>query len=98
MADTSANQTTSSPDCVIYAKSAGRGRFHWGWHTADHSRQSRTVFAYFYDCLQDARRHGYHVDPAHVVAQLRASRLTIRIVPQAVEQHALSGQTPTAVD
>ena len=98
MADTSANQSASGPECVIYAKSAGRGRFHWGWHTADQSRRSRALFAYFYDCLQDARRHGYDVDPAQVVAQLRASRLTIRIVPQPVEQHAAPLQTPAAVD
>jgi hypothetical protein len=84
VANTSANhRTPARPDaCVIYAKPARRGYFHWGWHSADGRRRSRTVFAYFYDCLTDARLNGYKVDPAEVAAQLRDAKLTIQIVPK----------------
>lgn len=86
MRDTSANQRSSarSGECVIYAKPAKRGHFYWGWHSSDGRRRSRTVFPYFYDCLTDARRNGYVIDPAEVVAQLRGSQLTIEIVPAVV--------------
>jgi hypothetical protein len=84
--DTSANQRTParSGECVIYAKPSRRGHFYWGWHSSDGRRRSRTVFAYFYDCLTDARRNGYEIDPAEVVAQLRGTKLTIEIVPNVV--------------
>ena len=84
MRDTSADQRTParSGKCVIYAKPARRGYFYWGWHSSDGRWQSRTVFPYFYDCLTDARRNGYQIDPAEVVAQLRGSKLTIEIVPR----------------
>ena len=84
--DTSANQRNParSGECVIYAKPGRRGHFYWGWHSSDAARRSRTVFAYFYDCLTDARRNGYEIEPAEVVAQLRGTRLTIEIVPNLV--------------
>jgi len=84
VADTSANHRTAAhaDECVIYAKPTSRGYFHWSWHSADGRRQSRTVFPYFYDYLTDARLNGYKVDPAKVAAQLRASKMTIHIVPK----------------
>ena len=93
---TSAHKSTpvDSHDCVIYAKSLGRGNFHWGWHSADGRKTSRTVFTYFYDCVLDARRHGYEVDPARVAAQLRANTLTMRVVPT-IDERALEDETHT---
>ena len=83
-----------SDECVISAKSLGRGNFHWGWHSADGRRHSRTVFTYFYDCVLDARRHGYEVDPARVAAQLRSAKLTLRVVPT-IDERVLEDETHT---
>ena len=85
MGDTSANQRARA-ECVIYARSLRRGYFHWGWRASD-GRRSHTVFNYFYDCLSDARRHGYEVDPAEVVRQLCEDKLSIHIVPTVTPVH-----------
>ena len=72
--------------CVFYAKPAGEGNFYWGWHSANGRKRSRRVFAYFYDCLVDARHNGYEVDPARIAAQLHASKLTIQVVPKITQR------------
>ena len=93
---TSAHGSTraASDECVVYAKPLGRGNFHWGWHSPDGKRRSRAAFTYFYDCVLDARRHGYEVDPARVAAQLSAAKLTVRVVPT-LHERVLEGETHT---
>lgn len=57
--------------CTIHAVCLTHGHFHWHWRDADHNRKSGRSFPYFYDCLQDARRHGLQVDLRQVVEQLK---------------------------
>ena len=39
------------------------GAYGWRWQRANHrgvtEQQKHTVFQYYYDCVQDARQHGY---------------------------------------
>ena len=39
-----------------------RSGFGWKWRSADGQVVSRDWFIYFYDCLSDARKRGYHVE------------------------------------
>jgi len=40
---------------------AGFG-YEWKWLTEDGRTQSSTTFAYFYECVEDARRNGFTVE------------------------------------
>ncbi len=35
--------------------------FGWKWRASDGTKQSRSTFAYFYDCVESARAAGYTV-------------------------------------
>lgn len=37
----------------------GRPAFAWKWRSEDNTQESRRSFEYFFNCLTDARRHGY---------------------------------------
>jgi hypothetical protein len=39
--------------------------FAWSWRCAADDTASTRTFAYFYECLTDAREHGYDVEPVH---------------------------------
>jgi hypothetical protein len=56
--------------CVIYAQPPDAAVFGWGWQSAD--RKSKGLFRYFYECVQDARKHGYAVDFAAVASALKS--------------------------
>ena len=58
--------------CIITPRAAARGQYHWSWHSADGTEASRCHFRYFHDCVVDARAHGYEVDIAAVVRELKA--------------------------
>ena len=62
----------SAKTCVIYAEPAGATQYGWGWRSA--SKRSKGVFRYFYECVQDARKHGYTVDFAEVAQSMRSPR------------------------
>lgn len=34
----------------------------WTWRCATENRTSRNTFTFYYDCVSDAREHGYHVE------------------------------------
>jgi hypothetical protein len=36
--------------------------FGWKWRSAEGETVSRQWFIFYYDCLSDARRRGYHVE------------------------------------
>jgi hypothetical protein len=36
--------------------------FQWVWRSIDGNQQSPKMFAYFYDCVEDARRAGFTVN------------------------------------
>jgi hypothetical protein len=60
--------------CTIFAKSAGTAQYGWGSEASDKSRRSKGLFRYFYECVQDARKHGYAVEYDEVAQSLRAGR------------------------
>lgn len=44
----------------VHASHAVGGRsFAWIWRAPETKRQSASTFVYFFDCVQDAERHGY---------------------------------------
>ena len=47
---------------VFPVASSNAHGFHWMWRSADGSRESRSAFLYFFDCLEDARAAGYSVE------------------------------------
>jgi hypothetical protein len=60
-----------SPGCTIDAVPKPAGAFEWQWRATDGTRSSKRPFRYFYECLQDARQHGYRVDVRGTVEHLR---------------------------
>jgi hypothetical protein len=59
--------------CIIVPRAAGRGQYHWTWRAVEGPQASRCHFRYFYDCVADARAHGFSVDIAEVVEYLKKS-------------------------
>ena len=48
---------------TIRAISAGDAPgYAWKWVSTSDREQSSTVFAYYFDCVTDARQHGYEVE------------------------------------
>jgi len=39
--------------------------FGWKWRAQDSARESTELFVFCGDCVADAERHGYTVEPAH---------------------------------
>lgn len=62
----------SSKTCIIYAEATGATHYGWGWKSG--AKRSKGLFRYFYECVQDARKHGYAVDFAAVAQSLRPGR------------------------
>ncbi len=44
---------------IIAAVISGRPNFAWKWRSEDGTGESSAGFAYFIECLEDARQHGY---------------------------------------
>jgi hypothetical protein len=65
--------------CVIFAKPAGEQSYGWGWESGDKRRRSKGYFRYFYECVQDARQHGYEIEFAQVAEQLRTTTTGARV-------------------
>lgn len=56
--------------CVVYPVETGDcSGFHWRWRS-DHVR-SEHEFTLFYDCVEDASRHGYQVNMRATIAASR---------------------------
>jgi hypothetical protein len=71
------------PACTIDAVRKSAGAFAWQWHADDRTQRSSRPFHYFYDCVEDAQRHGFHVDLHLTVEQLRT--MGFASPPQIVE-------------
>jgi hypothetical protein len=63
---------SSAKSCVIFAEPAGSAHYGWGWRSGN--KRSQRLFRYFYECVQDARKHGHAVDFAQVAESLKAGR------------------------
>jgi hypothetical protein len=66
---TTAEAQPGGKTCVIFAERAGALQYGWGWRAG--GKRSKGLFRYFYECVQDARKHGYAVDFALVAESLR---------------------------
>ena len=62
----------SAKTCTIFAEPPGSAHYGWGWQSG--AKRSKALFRYFYECVQDARKHGYAVDFAAVADSLKPSR------------------------
>jgi hypothetical protein len=62
----------SPKTCVIFAEPAGPTSYGWGWRAG--AKQSKGFFRYFFDCVQDARKHGYAVELSDVAQSLKPPR------------------------
>ena len=50
----------------ITAVSAGESAgYAWTWHCSSDNKSSDRSFRHYYDCMADARAHGYTVEPVH---------------------------------
>ena len=50
---------------TITAAAAGERALAWSWRSSSDDATSDQSFAYYYECLIDAREHGYSVDPVY---------------------------------
>lgn len=50
--------------CHIYPVSTGAGVYQWTWKCVEGKRKSASTraFDHFYDCVEDARKHGADID------------------------------------
>jgi len=46
----------------IFCTRATGPAFAWKWRSADGKHESKNAFNYYYECLEDARRHGYNAE------------------------------------
>lgn len=46
------------PGQIFCARATGAA-FAWKWRSADGKHESKKSFDYYFECLEDARRHGY---------------------------------------
>ena len=49
---------------ISSVRTANPQGFQWMWRSMDGDQQSPNTFAYFYECVEDARRAGFTVDLA----------------------------------
>jgi hypothetical protein len=50
--------------CQIFSVPANGTEFQWKWRFEDGKRESASAFAFFYECVEDARKNGATVDLA----------------------------------
>jgi hypothetical protein len=72
--------------CQIYPVSADGSRFEWKWRCTDGKQESTRSFAFFYDCVEDARRHGVDVDLAQAHREIAGATLNVRIVAEGAQE------------
>lgn len=46
--------------CEVYYVASGQ-QLSWGWRT-EGGKSSSELFGFYYQCVEDARRNGYHVE------------------------------------
>ena len=51
----------------IYSVHTKGSDFTWKWRSADGAKDSKQAFPYYYDCADDARKHGYTAEYDRVV-------------------------------
>lgn len=51
----------SSKGCQVYAVAQSDGQFQWKWRLENGERESDRSFAFYYECVEDARAHGGQV-------------------------------------
>jgi hypothetical protein len=53
--------------------------FAWSWRCAADHTSSATSFAFYYDCMNDARRHGYDIAPVQAHGVMAPAGSTFRV-------------------
>lgn len=49
----------------IHAIAASGTGYVWKWRDVDRGLDCKSEFTLYYDCLTDARKHGYEIDLVH---------------------------------
>jgi hypothetical protein len=57
-----AKDTAPKTAQIVSVGSADAQGFRWAWRSSDGKKKSATNFAYFYECVEDARAAGYTVE------------------------------------
>jgi hypothetical protein len=73
--------------CQIYPVSYDESRYQWKWRCKDGKQKSSRSFDLFYECVEDARKHGGEVDLAHVHEEIAQATLNVKIVSEGVQKH-----------
>lgn len=47
---------------IVPVPAKNRHGYRWSWRTLDGAAASERLFDLFFDCLDDARKHGYEVE------------------------------------
>ena len=56
---------------TIHAIAAGEAPgYAWKWLCSSDKTQSASVFSYYYDCVSDARLHGYQVELTRATGEM----------------------------
>lgn len=70
--------------CHIYPVAAGAGAYQWRWRCVDGKRKSSSsrAFELFYDCVEDARKHGADIDLDHAHQQIAGENVHTKFVAE----------------
>jgi hypothetical protein len=67
---------------TIHAISAGEAPgYAWTWTCGSDKTRSATAFAYYYDCVTDARKHGYVVELARAHGAMAPEGVGYALLP-----------------
>ncbi len=50
--------------CQIFSVPSSGSEFQWKWRFEDGKGESTSAFAFFYECVEDARKHGAKIELA----------------------------------
>jgi hypothetical protein len=70
--------------CHIYPITTGTGAYQWKWKCVEGKSKtgSTRAFELFYECVEDARRHGAEIDLEHVHRQIADAAAVPRLTAQ----------------
>lgn len=66
--------------CHIYPVPGGGGSYQWKWRSDNGKHKSSRAFDLFYDCVEDARKHGNDVDVERAHQEIAGAKLNLKFV------------------
>jgi len=70
--------------CHIYPVSSGAGVYQWKWKCVEGKRKSGSTRAFdmYYDCVEDARKHGADIDLERVPGEIADETVKSQVVKE----------------